>query len=141
MLQIHHYCHNKSRGEKNILYSNLKLPSITCVFTLLFQHKAFTYKSNTFFFILEKNKATARLVLVIIIPVLYSTSMADKSCSSSDFSEGRSCDSGVVGPSDAQLRSAAAAAAAAGAGATGAAAIPASWVSVSAASTSLLFPQ
>lgn len=54
--------------------------------------------------------------------------MADKSCSSSDFSEGRSCDSGMVRPSDAQLSSAAAA-------------VPASWASVSAANTlaSLLF--
>lgn len=31
--------------------------------------------------------------------------MADKSCSPSDFSEGRSCDSGVFWPSDAELGS------------------------------------
>lgn len=38
-------------------------------------------------------------------PLFYSTSMADKSCSPSDFSVGRSCDSGVVWSSDAELGS------------------------------------
>lgn len=38
----------------------------------------------------------------------YSTSMAEQSCSPSEFSAGRSCDSGVVWSSEAQLTSAAA---------------------------------
>lgn len=38
----------------------------------------------------------------------YSTSMAEQSCSPSEFSAGRSCDSGAVWSSEAQLTSAAA---------------------------------
>lgn len=86
--------------RKDILYGKVKIPSATCIFKMLLQFRAFSYKLTAITFIQRKKKLLPDLRSKHTLP-FYSTSMADKSCSSSDFSEGASCDSGVVWPSDA----------------------------------------